>query len=134
MTTSTRSRPRNRTRIRPRRTPLDDVEGVARIVATAYLEIRDGHRDLRCLRRHVTATVAHHLGEVARAGGHRGSRPVSIVDTRWTAQDGRVDACVLVRQTGRVTVVALRMEVRDGRWLVTELSAPEDLMRLRGTS
>ena len=112
-------------RRRPR-SPREDLEGVTRIVATAYLEIRDGHRGWQCLRRHVTPDVADHLGVVARRGVRRGSRPARPLRTVWSAHEGRVEACVVLRRERRVEAVAMRLEIRDGRWLVTALSAPED--------
>lgn len=114
-----------------RRSPVDDVADVARVLATAYLEVRDGHRPARCLIDHTNPIVARRVEHVVTRNRRRavGSRPVTPLRVVTSSTPRGVDACVVLRHGARVTAVAMRLEVRDGRWLVTSLGTPEDSTR-----
>ena len=108
--------------------PARDERVVAGVVR-ALLEVLDGHRTVEQLDRLVTRRVrAELVGAVVRPGARRAAsadgrrerpRVRSVRTSRPT--DDVVEACATVVRRGRVRAVALRLEVRDGRWLCSEL-------------
>ncbi len=114
-----------------------DPTALAVVAATLYLEVRAGRRPWNQLEQVASRRVHRRLRAlVARQRRERG--PAGVISVRrvvaQAVHDGLVEAAVVVHDTNRVTVVAVRLEVRSGRWMVTDLGSPEDYLRLRGTS
>lgn len=122
-----------------------DPTALAVVAATLYLEVRAGRRPWTQVEPLASARVHRRLRAlVARQRRERG--PAGVISVRRVVSqrihDGLVEAAVVVHDTNRVTVVAVRLEIRTGgrseatagRWLVTDLGSPEDYLRPRGAS
>lgn len=121
---------------RPR---VQDPTALAVAAATAYLEIRAGRRPAHQMEPLLAPVVRSELERLIRCRRRDrsptgGISVLRVVGTR--PGPGVLDAAVVCRDGGTYTAVATRVEFRQGRWVITALSTPEDqaILRRRGTS
>ena len=91
----------------------------------ALVEVLAGARPLLQLRLQLDVDLYAEIAERLQGGRHdRGARPEPRSVGRVHAQEraeGVVEACAVVRRSGRLVAVALRLEGHCGRWVCTEL-------------
>jgi len=112
----------------PQPTPsrdLPDATQWSRQVLRVLLEVMDGSRPARQLKRWVTHPIhdrAARRGIVARRRGGRAHKPNVVLSVHvCTPVDGVAEVAALVVHNSRHRAVALRLTGVDGRWLVTVL-------------
>jgi len=110
------------------RTPtaeLPDARGFTAVLLQALVEVLAGARPLTQLRLQLDVELYAEVAERLRGGAHdRGGRPEPRCVGRVHTQErpeGVVEACAVVRRTGRLVAVALRLEGHCGRWVCTEV-------------
>lgn len=116
-------------RRRPTGEPTADPVALAVTVATAYAEVRTGHRPQQQLRglvthdayRRIRATVVRHRGLRHAGGGTSVCRVVTCHPS-----DTAVEATVVMRHGRRILAVAVRCERRGDRWCVSDVGSPDD--------
>lgn len=116
-----------------RRAALDPV-ALAVGMATAYLEVRSGRRPPDQLHPYLGASARRRLRLVVVRNRRGWQRPCGGASVTRVVQcrpaEGILEAAVVVREDDAVRVVAMRVERRRGRWVVTDLGLPEDRRRL----
>lgn len=104
---------------------LPDAAQWSRQVLRVLLEVMDGSRPARQLRRWVAHPIhdrAARRGVVARRRGGRAHKPNVVLSVHvCTPIDGVAEVAALVMHNARHRAVALRLTGLDGRWLVTAL-------------
>jgi len=114
----------------PAGTAPPDVTATARALGLCVVEVLTGGRDVDSIARWITEDVHRHLlqraavATRARALGARArTRPRLQVGTvrTCTVQDGVVEAAVVVHTRSHARAVALRLELRQGRWRATAI-------------
>ena len=122
--------PSTAARIERRRAVPVDPTALAVEVASAYLEVRAGRRPpeqldavlARGARRRLRALVLRQRGREPAACG--GASLVRLVTSR--PHDDAVEVVAVLRDPRGATAVAVRVDRRAGRWLVTDVGSPED--------
>ena len=108
-----------------RRTARRSLSGpafVMRSVAMALLEIEAGSRSAEQLERRCDADLWERIDHrVPRRGGAfvTGTALLRVMCQEHTP--GLADGVAVVRRGQRVNAIAMRIDARDGRWMVTEL-------------
>jgi hypothetical protein len=94
-------------------------------VVQAIVEVLAGVRPATQLVRWTTAEVYEEISSrvLAGHGSHADGPPRGVVRSLHVSEpaDGVAEVCALVRRGARSTVIALRLEGRDGRWQCTAL-------------
>jgi hypothetical protein len=93
-----------------------------RAVAMALLEIEAGCRSAEQLERLCHPDLWDRVNRrLRRSGGAfiTGSSLIRVLSQEHSP--GLADGVAVVRREGRVSAVAMRLDARDGRWMVTEL-------------
>lgn len=98
-----------------------DAERVARTVTRAVAETLAGHRPLAQLRPLLTPRVAVLLEHLVRSGAAGGMRLAGL--RLQSPRDGVVEASARLASTTRCVALAVRIERRTVRWVVTTLEA-----------
>ncbi|MFS0730932.1 Rv3235 family protein [Curtobacterium sp. 1P10AnD] len=107
---------------------LPDPEETARALALCVVEILSGAREVDSIARWITEDVHRHLQQRAAVAARARSatrrslrRPVLRAErvVRCSPADGVVEATVVVHGRSHARAVAIRLEVRNGRWRAT---------------
>jgi len=111
-------------RIRPRE---PDLRATAAALAVWYVEHRAGRRCVTQLHAGLTPTLRHRLAQrVVHQQSLTAPHPVLRVVEQQPCADSREALVLIGGVRDRVTAVCVRFERHGTRWLVAELSAPED--------
>ncbi|WP_144763727.1 Rv3235 family protein [Curtobacterium sp. 9128] len=107
-----------------------DAEETARALALCVAEILSGAREVDSITRWVTDDVQRHLQQRAAtaararsATGRSAVRPTIRVGTAVVSapREGVADASVVVHTRSHARAVAIRLEMRSGRWRATAI-------------
>lgn len=105
---------------------LPDPEVSARRIAQATIEVLCGWRPVTQLIRHTNATIytalARHNAMAGRRGAVAGRRPVVRSVRVCLPSDGVAEVAAVVATGDRARAAALRLEGRDGRWVMVALT------------
>ena len=109
-------------------TPMPDVADTARALGLCVVEVLTGGREVDSIARWITEDVQRHLlqraalSARARSIGRRSrARPILQVGSVRVCEPapGVAEAAVVVHTRSHARVVALRLELRQGRWRAT---------------
>ena len=120
--------PGNRVGKPTRPTGLDGVgvspEQWARVLAAAVLDAVEGRRDIRTLARWMTRDLFVNLQKVCqeRPPGPKNPKPAKAHSVRvWSPQPECAEVAVTLWDRDRLRAVAMRLQLRRGRWVVNAL-------------
>ena len=95
-----------------------------RVLAAAVLDAVEGRREVRTLTRWVSRDLFLSLQKVcgARRGGPKNPKPAKAHSVRvWSPHPESAEVAVTLWDRDRLRAVAMRMQLRRGRWVVTAL-------------